>query len=61
MGLALRRFTKQLKLKTVVDRESINPVQLAAEGGVDRLNKAFDGNMEDLQEKIQEEVWNEPA
>ncbi len=55
----LKRITKQLKLEIVVDRESLDKGQFAAEGGFKRLNKTFDGKMESLLVQIQEEVWRE--
>ncbi len=55
----LKRITKQLKLEIVVDRDALDKGQFAAEGGFNRLNKTFDGKMEDLLVRIQEEVWRE--
>ena len=57
----LDRIGKQLKAETIVDRESLDQGSFAAHGGFNRLNKAFDGKLQDVLNEINEELWAETA
>ena len=55
----LDRIAAQLKLETVVDRESIDAGQFKAHGGFDRLNKVFDSQLESLLGELADAVWED--
>lgn len=57
----LERIGKQLKLETVVDRESLDEGQLANEGGYARLNKIFDGKVEEILSELGDAIWERSA
>jgi type I restriction enzyme R subunit len=53
----LKRIEEQLLRETVVDRAAIDEEPFRADGGFQRLNKVFDGNLEVLLGDINEQVW----
>lgn len=53
----LDRIGKQLEQEIIVDREAIDAGQFKAEGGFDRLNKVFKGNLETLLTEIADTMW----
>lgn len=53
----LDRIGKQLEVETVVDREALDHGQFKAEGGFARLNKVFDGKLEDVLRDLTDAVW----
>jgi type I restriction enzyme R subunit len=55
----LQRIGAQLKLEIVVDRQAIDRGQFKTEGGFPRLNKVFDGKLDDLLKDINARVWEE--
>jgi type I restriction enzyme R subunit len=55
----LDRIAEQVKLETVVDRESLDRGQFQAQGGFARLNKVFDGKLEAVLGELAEEVWRD--
>jgi type I restriction enzyme, R subunit len=55
----LERIAKQLKAEIVVDREALDRGQFAAEGGFHRMNKVFEGKLEQVLGVLHEEVWKE--
>ena len=57
----LERIGKQLELETIVDRESLDRGQFQAEGGFQRLNKIFGGQLEEVLGELHEELWKESA
>ena len=57
----LKRIGKQFEQETVVDRDAIDQGQFRAEGGFARLNKVFDGQLEELLGEISEAVWQVAA
>ncbi|MBD2492418.1 type I restriction-modification system endonuclease [Aulosira sp. FACHB-615] len=55
----LERIGKQLKIETIMDRESLDQGEFKAQGGFVRLNKAFDGRLEDILVQINEALWQD--
>lgn len=53
----LRRIGEQLVQELVVDREALDQEPFRAEGGFKRLNRVFDGKLENLLAEISEETW----
>jgi type I restriction enzyme, R subunit len=53
----LRRIGEQLVQELVVDREALDQEPFRSEGGYTRLNKVFDGKLENLLADINEEMW----
>ncbi|UJR78529.1 type I restriction-modification system endonuclease [Sandaracinus amylolyticus] len=53
----LERIGKQLKAEVIVDRESLDRGQFAAEGGFTRMNKVFEGKLETILGDLADEVW----
>jgi len=53
----LRRIGEQLVQELVVDREALDQEPFRAEGGFKRLNKVFDGKLENLLAEINDETW----
>ncbi|SRR5579883_998336 len=53
----LERISKQLKVETIVDKEALNKGEFQAQGGFRRLNKTFDGRLEEILIQINEELW----
>ena len=57
----LERIGLQLKAETIVDRESIDRGQFKAQGGFARLNKVFEGKLEQVLGSLHEELWKDIA
>ncbi|WP_212637942.1 type I restriction-modification system endonuclease [Desulfocicer vacuolatum] len=57
----LDRIGKQLLKETIVDKEALNKGQFRTQGGFNRLNKIFDGKMEEVLDEIGEELWQDAA
>ena len=57
----LTRIAKQIKQETIVDREALDRGQFKAQGGFKRLDKVFEGKLEELLGDISEELWTETA
>lgn len=56
----LERIGKQLKLETIVDREALDQGEFKAQGGgFQRLNKTFNGELENILIQINEELWKD--
>jgi len=55
----LERIGKQLMQETIVDREALNSGQFMAQGGFNRLNKIFEGHMEEILGEIGEQLWQD--
>ena len=53
----LDRIGKQIKENVVIDRESFDAGALKQQGGFVRLNKVFDGKLEDIVRRIIDSVW----
>lgn len=58
----LERIGQQMIRETLVDRDAINAEQFrAAAGGFKRLNKIFDGQLDQVLGELHDEVWRESA
>jgi type I restriction enzyme, R subunit len=53
----LRRIAEQVEKEIVVDRDALDRDPFAADGGFARLNKVFDGELENVLGGINEEMW----
>jgi type I restriction enzyme R subunit len=57
----LERIGKQLEAEVIVDHEAFEHGQFKAEGGFARLNKVFDGKLDDILKEIADAVWQMAA
>ena len=57
----LKRIEEQLLREVVVDRASIHEEPFRADGGFQRLNKIFAGQLESVLGDINEELWKKVA
>ena len=57
----LSRIAEQINQEIVVDRESIDQGTFAAQGGFNRLNKVFNGQLETILNDFNEEIWKVSA
>ena len=57
----LRRIAEQITKEVVVDRESIDQGTFAAQGGFNRLNRVFNGQLETILSDFNEELWKVSA
>ncbi len=57
----LRRIAEQITKEIVVDRESIDQGTFAAQGGFNRLNRVFNGQLENILHDFNEELWKVSA
>ena len=57
----LKRIEEQLLREVVVDRASIDEEPFRADGGFQRLNKIFGGQLESVLGDINEELWKKAA
>lgn len=57
----LERIGKQLKVETVVDREALEHGQFKAEGGYARLDKVFEGRLEQVLGDFNDALWSDAA
>ncbi len=55
----LERIGKQLKVETIVDREALDQGEFKSQGGFVRLNKAFNGRLEEILVQINEALWQD--
>lgn len=55
----LERIGKQLKVETIVDREALDQGEFKSQGGFVRLNKAFNGQLEEILVQINEALWQD--
>ncbi|MER9962164.1 type I restriction-modification system endonuclease [Mesorhizobium sp. M0045] len=53
----LKRIGEQIEKEVVVDREAIDKEPFIADGGFNRLNKVFGGELESILAGINEEMW----
>lgn len=53
----LERIGKQIKENVVIDRESFDSGAFRQQGGFVRLNKMFDGRLEDILRQLVDSVW----
>jgi type I restriction enzyme R subunit len=54
----LERIGQQLKVEVIVDREAFERGQFKAQGGFTRINKAFDGKLEEILVEINNNLWS---
>lgn len=57
----LERIGKQLEVETVVDREAFDHGEFKSQGGFARLNKIFDGRLEELLGELTDTIWQAAA
>lgn len=57
----LRRIGEQLSKEIIVDREALDRDPFRNDGGFNRLNKVFGGNLEAILADVNEEVWKRTA
>ena len=57
----LRRIGEQIVKELVVDREALDKEPFIADGGFDRINKVFGGELETILAGINEAMWNQAA
>ena len=57
----LRRIADQITKEIVVDRDSIDQGTFAAQGGFNRLNRVFNGQLETILHDFNEELWKVSA
>ena len=55
----LRKFANQLQAETVVDRDALDRGQFKAEGGYARLNRVFDGRLDDVIADLTDSSWRD--
>jgi type I restriction enzyme, R subunit len=57
----LERIGKQLKQETIVDKDAFDQGQFKAQGGFERINQTFGGELETVLSEINQELWQEEA
>ncbi|RLB84770.1 MAG: hypothetical protein DRH26_18905, partial [Deltaproteobacteria bacterium] len=57
----LERIGKQLEKETIVDRSALDKGRFKDQGGFNRLNKIFNGQMNEIFGQISDELWNDTA
>jgi type I restriction enzyme R subunit len=57
----LDRIGNQMRLETVVDRDALDRGQFKAYGGYNRLNKIFQGKLEEVLGTLHEELWKDAS
>jgi type I restriction enzyme, R subunit len=57
----LKRIATQMKKEFIVDKESMNSAQFRDVGGFNRINRVFEGKLEQILEDINELVWKKQA
>jgi type I restriction enzyme, R subunit len=55
----LERIGKQLKQETILDREAFDRGQFKAQGGFKRIDRTFAGELEEVLERINAEIWED--
>lgn len=53
----LDRIVKQMKHETIVDREALNSGRFESDGGFERINRVFDGQLAKVLADLHDEVW----
>jgi type I restriction enzyme R subunit len=53
----LERIGKQIKENVVLDREAFDTGAFRSQGGFSRLNKVFDGRLQDVVGRVVDEIW----
>jgi len=53
----LKRIGEQIEKEVIVDREAVDKEPFIADGGFNRLNKVFGGELESILAGINEEMW----
>jgi type I restriction enzyme R subunit len=54
----LERIGQQLKTEVIVDRDAFDRGAFKAQGGFTRINKAFDGKLEEILVEINNSLWS---
>jgi type I restriction enzyme, R subunit len=57
----LKRIGKQLEKETIVDRAALDSGRFKDQGGFNRLNKIFNGQMNEILGQISDELWKDTA
>ena len=57
----LRRIGEQIIREMIVDRDALNQEPFQKDGGFNRLNRIFDGQLETILGDINEELWQRKA
>jgi len=57
----LERIGSQLEKETIVDRAALNKGRFKDQGGFNRLNKIFNGQMSEILGRISDELWKDTA
>ncbi len=57
----LERIGKQLEQETIVDRASLDSGRFKDQGGFNRLNRIFNGQMSEILGRISDELWKDTA
>src|SRR5204862_729994 len=57
----LRRIANQLEVELVVDREALDQAPFDESGGFKRINRVFDGKVEDIIGRLADETWRKEA
>lgn len=55
----LERIASQLKISTVMDREAFDRGQFEAHGGFARIDRVFEGRLQQVLAELAEEVWKQ--
>ncbi len=50
-----------MKTEIIVDKNSMNAAQFREVGGFNRINRVFDGKLEQILKDINESVWEKQA
>ena len=54
----IERFEKQLLKETVLTKEDLNEDPFKRDGGYKRLNKIFENNLDEILEKLNENLYS---
>jgi type I restriction enzyme, R subunit len=57
----LLKFANQIKADTIVDRDALDQGGVQNSGGFPRLNKIFDGHVQDILTDFQARIWQDAA
>jgi len=57
----LERIGSQLKQETIVDKAALDRGQFKAQGGFNRLNKIFNGRLQEVLNDLHDELWRDTA
>ncbi len=57
----LQRIGEQVNCELIVDRDALDQEPFRADGGFNRLNRIFDGQLAAILEDINEELWQQTA